>query len=283
MGKIVLAAKITHVPTMLLSERPGRLEGKRAQAIEGHYEIARRARAAGVDTVVVFDSHWLINAGYHINSGENFKGLYTSHEFPQFIQDMAYEYKGNNTLGNAIAEKAMAKGVHTESHNIPSLTLEYGTLVPMHFMNKEKDWKVVSVAALCTCHSHESSIKLGEAVAEAVTESDSNVMILASGSLSHKMWPNEEYAANNGTFTIASKFNEQMDLHVIDLWKEGKHKEFLRTLPEYAAKCDGEGNMHDTAMLYGAVGGKNYTGKCEQLGEYFPSSGTGQVNMIFPV
>ena len=28
---------------------------------------------------------------------------------------------------------------------------------------------------------------------------------------------------------------------------------------------------------------ENYEGKCEQIGEYFPSSGTGQVNMIFPV
>lgn len=283
MGKIVLAAKITHVPTMLLSEKPGRLEGKRKQAIDGHYEIVRRARAAGVDTVVVFDSHWLINAGYHVNAGKHFKGLYTSHEFPQFIQDMAYEYEGNHELGMAIAKKAVAKGVYTEAHDIASLTLEYGTLVPMYFMNKERDIKVVSVAALCTVHSHASSIKLGEAVAEAIAESDSNVMILASGSLSHKMWPNEEYDANNGTFTIASKFNEQMDLHVLDLWKQGRHKEFLDFLPEYAGKCDGEGNMHDTAMLYGAVGGENYKGKCEQIGEYFPSSGTGQVNVIFPV
>ncbi|MEY5039223.1 MAG: hypothetical protein RL472_2329, partial [Pseudomonadota bacterium] len=36
MGEIVLTAKVTHVPTMLLSERPGRLFGTRAQAIEGH-------------------------------------------------------------------------------------------------------------------------------------------------------------------------------------------------------------------------------------------------------
>ncbi len=283
MGKIVLAAKITHVPTMLMSEKPGRLFGCRQQAIDGHHEIVRRAREAGVDTVVVFDTHWLINAGYHINSGEYFKGIYTSHEFPQFIQNMVYEYQGNTALGDAIAKKATQKGVHTESHNIPSLTLEYGTLVPMYFMNKEKDLKVVSVAALCMVHNHDTSIKLGEAVAEAIAEGDSNVMLLASGSLSHGMWANDDYEANNGTFTISSEFNQQMDLHVIELWKQGRHKEFLKFLPEYANKCDGEGNMHDTAMLYGALGAENYTGKCEQIGEYFPSSGTGQVNMIFPV
>ena len=88
MGEIVLAAKITHVPTMLLSEQPGKLEGCRQQAIDGHKEIARRARAAGADTVVVLDTHWLVNAGYHVNAGSHFKGSFTSHEFPHFIQGM---------------------------------------------------------------------------------------------------------------------------------------------------------------------------------------------------
>ncbi|WP_438424773.1 3,4-dihydroxyphenylacetate 2,3-dioxygenase [Aquimarina macrocephali] len=283
MGRIVLAAKITHVPTMLLSERPGKLYGCRQQAIDGHKEIARRGRANKADTIIVLDTHWLVNAGYHINAGSYFKGTYTSHEFPQFIQNMDYEYCGNSDLGNAIARKAMEKGVHTESHNIESLTLEYGTLVPMHYMNPERDLKVVSIAAMCTVHSHESSRKLGEAIAEAVEESDNNVMLLASGSLSHKMWANEDYEANNGTFTISSEFNRQMDLHVLDLWKKGEHKTFLKLLPEYAERCSGEGNMHDTAMLYGAIGWDKYKNRCEQIGEYFPSSGTGQVNVVFPV
>ena len=41
--------------------------------------------------------------------------------------------------------------------------------------------------------------------------------------------------------------------------------------------------MHDTAMLYGALGWDAYTGKCEVVTDYFPSSGTGQTNVIFPV
>jgi 3,4-dihydroxyphenylacetate 2,3-dioxygenase len=41
--------------------------------------------------------------------------------------------------------------------------------------------------------------------------------------------------------------------------------------------------MHDTAMLYGALGWDAYDGKCEVVTPYFPSSGTGQTNVIFPV
>ncbi|WP_271274275.1 3,4-dihydroxyphenylacetate 2,3-dioxygenase [Aliamphritea hakodatensis] len=281
MGKIVLAAKITHVPTMLLSERPGKLEGCRQQAIDGHREIARRAREAGADTVVVIDTHWLVNAGYHVNSGEHFKGSFTSHEFPHFIQNLEYEYTGNPALGDLIAEKATEKGVFTLSHQVETLDLEYGTLVPMRYMNPEADLKVVSVAGWCTVHSLESSKLLGEAIREAIEASDSNVMLLASGSLSHRIWDNDDYEANNGTFTISKEFNRQVDLRVLDLWQQGDISTFLKMLPEYAQLCSGEGGMHDTAMLFGALGWDNYQGKGEVIGEYFPSSGTGQVNVVF--
>ena len=62
MGKLALAAKITHVPSMYLSELPGARQGTRQDAIDGHIKIGRRCRELGVDTIVVFDTHWLVNA-----------------------------------------------------------------------------------------------------------------------------------------------------------------------------------------------------------------------------
>ena len=41
MGKLALAAKITHVPSMYLSELDGPRKGTRQDAIEGHREIGR--------------------------------------------------------------------------------------------------------------------------------------------------------------------------------------------------------------------------------------------------
>ena len=80
MGKLALAAKVTHVPSMYLSEVPGERRGTRDDAIEGHREIGRRCRAAGVDTIVVFDTHWLVNADYHINCAPHWKGVYSLHQ-----------------------------------------------------------------------------------------------------------------------------------------------------------------------------------------------------------
>jgi 3,4-dihydroxyphenylacetate 2,3-dioxygenase len=54
-------------------------------------------------------------------------------------------------------------------------------------------------------------------------------------------------------------------------------------LPEYAVKGHGEGFMHDTAMVLGALGWSAYDGKAEVVTPYFGSSGTGQINVVLPV
>ena len=70
---------------------------------------------------------------------------------------------------------------------------------------------------------------------------------------------------------------------VMDMWKNGQTKAFLDLLPKYAQDCSGEGGMHDTAMLFGLLGWDKYEGCAEIMTEYFPSSGTGQCNVVFPV
>jgi len=161
MGRVALAAKITHVPSMYLSELPGPRHGTRRDAIEGHALIARRCREAGVDTLVVFDTHWLVNAGYHINCAPHFKGLYTSNELPHFIANMPFECPGNPALGQLLAQAGNAQGVETLAHDATTLGPEYGTLVPLRYMNADQHFKVVSVSALCMAHYLNDSARLG--------------------------------------------------------------------------------------------------------------------------
>lgn len=281
MGEIVLAAKVTHVPSMYLSELPGEHQGCREAAIAGHREISRRAREAGADTALVLDVHWLVNSGYHVNCSARFEGIYTSHELPHFIKDMKFAYDGNPELGRLIAEEATSRGVKTRAHEIDSLKLEYGTLVPMRYMNEDGHFKVVSVASWCAWHTQDESRRFGEAIREAIEKSDSKVMVLASGSLSHRFHDNAD--AEEGIFEISREFFRQVDLRVLDLWREGHWREFCAMLPEYAEHCYGEGGMSDTVMLLGMLGWDKYKGKAEVITDYFPSSGTGQVNAILPV
>ncbi len=282
MGKLALAAKITHVPSMYLSELEGPGKGRRQAAIDGHIEIGRRCRALGVDTIVVFDTHWLVNADYHINCAPHWSGVYTSNELPHFISNMPFALDGNPALGTLIAEVATEMGVFTRAHPATTLAPEYGTLVPMRYMNADRHFKAVSVSALCTVHYLADSARLGWAIRRAIEDRyDGTVAIFASGSLSHRF-------AQNGTADayrdkLWSPFLERLDHEVVGMWQRGEWRDFCDMLPEYAAKGHGEGFMHDTAMLLGALGWNHYDQGVEIITPYFPSSGTGQINAVFPV
>ena len=282
MGTLALAAKITHVPSMYLCEFPGPNFGKRDAAIAGHKEIDRRCRALGVDTVVVFDVHWQVNSEYHINCGPAFKGVYTSNELPHFIKNMPYDYPGNPALGHMIGDMANSMGVKSRAHSDTTLELEYGTLVPMRYMNADKHYKVICVSAWCDWHDHGESAQFGLAVRRAIEEQyEGTVAVFASGSLSHHFADNGR--APEFAFKTYNAFLEQVDHRVVELWERGEHATVIDMLPMYNEKCWGEGDMHDTAMLYGLLGGHSYSEKVEVITPYFGSSGTGQINAIFPV
>ena len=282
MGTVALAAKITHVPSMYLSELPGPRQGTRQDAVDGHHEISRRCRAAGVDTLVVFDTHWLVNASYHVNCAPHFQGTYTSNELPHFISNMPFECEGNPALGRLLAKTCNALGVDTLAHDATTLQPEYGTLVPLRYMNADRHFKVVSVSALCMAHYLHDSARLGWAMRRAVEDHyEGTVAFLASGSLSHRFAQNG--LAPQYAFKLWSPFLEQLDRRVVEMWQAGEWAAFCEMLPEYASKGHGEGFMHDTAMLLGLLGWSAYDGRAEVITPYFGASGTGQINAVFPI
>ena len=282
MGQLALAAKITHVPSMYLSELPGPRFGTRQDAIDGHREISKRCRDLGVDTLIVFDTHWLVNANYHINCAPHFKGTYTSNELPHFISNMGYEARGNPALGQLLAKVCNAFGVETLAHDNTTLAPEYGTLVPLRYMNEDQHFKVVSVSALCQAHYLNDSARLGWAMRQAVEQHyDGKVAFFASGSLSHRFAQNG--LAPEFAFKIWSSFLEKLDAQVVQMWQNAEWESFCAMLPEYASKGHGEGFMHDTAMLMGALGWSGYDAPAEIITPYFGASGTGQINAVFPV
>ena len=278
MGELVLAAKNTHVPSIWMDLTIEKYRGIRKNAIEGLQTIGRQAHERGAETFVVIDTHWIVNQGVHVNAKARHEGIFTSHELPHMLSDMAYAYNGDQELAHAIADECQIAGFRAIAHDTEHLACEYGTLLPMHLANPEADIRVLPIAANQLASIDEGR-RIGEAMAKAIEKSNRRVAVLASGSLSHQFWPNEVSA--DGLNAVNTEFNRQVDLRVLDLWQEGRTAEFLDMLPEFAVRCHGECAMIDTAMLFGLLGWKDYQGKGTVLGHYFGSSGTGQVNVLF--
>lgn len=281
MGELVLAAKITHVPSIWLSLQDGKHHGIRRSAELALRELGRRAHARGVDTFVIADTHWLNSSGFHLNAKARHEGSYASHELPHFIRDLPYSYPGDPVLAALIGEEIRAAGLKALVHDIADLGLEYGTLVPMYLMN-DAEPKIRVLPIGCNMYSTiEENLAVGEAIARAIRRADGRVGFLASGSLSHQFPTNA--LTDKFLDHISSEFNEHMDRVVLEMWSAGRIGDFLQMLPDYNARCTGEGAMADTGMLFGVLGRQDYTGRGEQLCDYFPSTGTGQVVVDFPV
>jgi len=279
MGEIVFAAKVTHVPSIWMSEMYEQHKGIRDNAINGLVELGKRANSAGVDTFAVIDTHWIVNQGFHLNAAGHHADTFTSHELPHFLEDMEYAYDGDPELGTLMADTVREADFRAMAHDTPNLKVEYGTLIPMrHMMNTGAYARVLPIAANQFASIDEGR-RMGEAMRDAIEKSDRKVGLIASGSLSHQFFPNDQSEA--GAFETNTEFNRQVDLRVLELWETGQIKEFIKMLPDYAARCAGECQMIDTAMLLGALGWNDYSGKAELLGEYFGSSGTGQANLEF--
>lgn len=250
MGQLALAAKITHVPSLYLSELPGDRQGTRQDAIDGHHEIGRRCRELGVDTIVVFDTHWLVNANYHLNCAPHWEGVYTSNELPHFISNMPFAFSGNPELGRILAQACNEQGVETLAHDATTLAPEYGTLVPMRYMNEDQHFKVVSVSAMCTSHYLNDSARLGWAMREAVEKHyDGTVAFLASGSLSHRFAQNG--LAPEFAFKIWSPFLGKLDAEVVDV-EERRVGGLLR----HAARVRGQGPRRGFHARHGDAAGR---------------------------
>lgn len=280
MGQIVQAAKITHVPTIWMSHTMGKYRGIRQSAIDGYARIRDEALAAGVETFIVFDTHWIVNQGFHLNAKPRHADTFTSHELPHMLAGLEYDYLGDTELANAIVEAFQGADVRAIAQMDEHLGLEYGTLLPMHFINEGSYARVLPVA-VNQFASIAENLEWGRLLADAIASSNRKVSVLASGSFSHAFWPNDKSVA--GINSINGEFNRQMDFRVLELWEQGRWAEFLEMLPEYAEKCAGECAMNDTALLFGALGGADYAGQITTHTPYFPSSGTGQANISFSI
>jgi 3,4-dihydroxyphenylacetate 2,3-dioxygenase len=277
-GKIALAAKVTHVTSMVLPQIPGMDCASREAALEGQREIARRARAMQVDTVVVFDSDWPGGPGYCVNGNVWLEGSGAS---AAGAGGLPYGFAGNPMLAQQIVEAAARRGVATTICEFDNLALDGGTVVPMQTMNPDQGFKVVACAAGLGRRPLEDSRAFGAAVREAIVASDSIVMVLASGSLSHRL-DDRTRAEADGADDLRA-FDRQVDLRVVDLWTRGDWPAFCTMLPAYAELCHGDGGMHDTAMLLGLLGWDEYDRSAEIVTAYFTCAGTGQLNAVLPV
>lgn len=282
MGEVVGAGLIAHAPTIMLpkEERLALNEGKEISLVPGLHRLREEVLdVLKPDTIVIFDTHWATTVEYIVTAHERRTGKYTSEELPRGMCQVPYDLKGNPSLANLIAKEVNDLGIRCSPIDDPYLPIHYPTVNLAHYLNRGEEWLSMG---MCQTAETEDNLIVGEGVGRAIEKSDQRVVLIASGSMSHRfhsLRTLEQHEASD-PIHIFSEESRQMDYERLEWFYEGAHARVIDTMPEFL-KVKPEGRFGHYLMMVAAIGGRACKAKGRRFSDYENATGTSQVHVWF--
>lgn len=282
MGEVIGAGLVAHAPTIMMSpaDRLALNEGKEISLVPGlqrlRREVLDRLRP---DTVILFDSHWFTTVEFCVAAHAARAGLFTSDELPRGMRQVPYNIRGNPALATAIAEEATLAGVRTTPIDDPYLPIHYPTVNINQYLGAGEEWITVSC---CQTADTEDFLNVGTGVARAVARSDRRVVLLASGSMSHRFWSLRELVKHEASdpVHISQPEGRAADYERLEWFAQGNHASVIDTMPQFL-KYAPEARFGHYLMMAAAIGGRDCRAPGVRYSDYENATGTSQVHVWF--
>lgn len=284
MGRIVGAAVVSHVPPLVLPESVRRElnDGEDTTLFAGLHQLrAERLDHVDVDTIVVIDTHWFSTIEFLVAAHERRSGFYTSEELPRGMASMPYDLPGDPELARAWAAQADGRDdTWITAVDDPYLPIHYPTVNLLPFLQGDERWVSASV---CQTAETDDFLLYGRLLGAAIDELDRDVVILASGGLSHRFWPLRQFRdheAADPDLHLRTPEALAADRQVVSWLLAGDHGSVIDGMDEYRQHAP-EGRFGHYLTMVGALGADGCTATGTQFGEYESVSGTGQTHIWF--
>jgi AmmeMemoRadiSam system protein A len=234
MGRVLGGYLFPHPPIIL--EEIGKGEEEKASGtIEGVKALAKDIKEKGPDTIILITPHGPLFAdAISISIEEDLYGDFSSFGYG----NLKFNYKNNLKLVNKIIHNSNKENIiiaeidenFAKDYNIEK-ELDHGTLVPLYYVDKEyTDYNLIHITYGLL--SPKDLYRFGKIINESVEDSEDNVVILASGDLSHRL-------SNKGPYPY-SPYGEEFDKRIVDILKKGEMKSIITfdlNLSEKAGEC----------------------------------------------
>jgi 3,4-dihydroxyphenylacetate 2,3-dioxygenase len=223
------------------------------------------------DLIVVNSTHFVSTFNWQALVQPEHKGHCVAEEAPDLIGGVPYHYKGDPVFARAMKDEINALGYPCVENASPHYSWDYGTWVPVHYMDPKAEIPVVSIPTVLSSDLDEC-FKVGGAIHRAAQKTGKRVLFAASSSFTHKLvrgphiWPTPERI--------------EADRKFIDLLLDGRIDEAWKSFPHYTQFVVGEMGGRVIALFLGAthaMGAKKIEGKT--FGTYGQSSGSGNHNV----
>ena len=248
MGNILGAYLLPHPPIIL--EEIGKGEEKKAKdTINGMKAVSQDIKEKSPTTIIIITPHGpLFRDSISISVEEQLRG-----DFARFGHgNLNFKFKNNLALAYKIIENSLKEGISivevdeksSKQYNIDN-SLDHGTLVPLYYVDKEyKSYNLIHITYGLL--SPDGLFSFGKIIEKTVQSSEEDVVIIASGDLSHKL-------SKDGPYEY-SPDGKVFDKKIIDIIRRGKLKElkpFDLNLVENAGEC----GLRSLMIMAGAIDG----------------------------
>ena len=221
------AFMVPHPP--LIIPEIGRGEEKKIQAtVDSYHEAGRRIAGLKPETIVLLTPHQVMYADYfHISPGKKARG-----DFGQFrAGQVRIEAEYDTEFVENLCKLAEAGGLPAGTAGERERRLDHGAMVPLYFVNQYwRDYKLVRIGL--SGLSFTAHYELGQRIRETTEVLDRNVVIIASGDLSHRLLPEGPY----GYRAEGPEYDSRI-MDVMEKGEFGRLFDFSEDFCERAAEC----------------------------------------------
>lgn len=177
------SAYIVPHPPIILSEIGQGEERKIQNTIDAYHTIAKEISKLKPETIVIISSHAPSYSDYiHISPGQYASGDFSKFHHPECR--IAVEY--DTELVDRISSIAKRNRIDAGKRGDSAPVLDHGTMIPLYFINQYyENYRVVRVSV--SGLSAETHDLLGQCISAAADDLERNIVVIASGDLSHRL------------------------------------------------------------------------------------------------
>jgi 3,4-dihydroxyphenylacetate 2,3-dioxygenase len=271
-GGILMSAIASHSPRIgIEAQAPDFLRG----VIDGEYALGRAIQALEPDLIVLQSAHWVTTFTWYVTCQARHSGVCVSDELPDLIPGQPYDRPGDPKFGAALVEAIKAKGLLAGRNETTHYKWDYGTFVPLQYLDPMQRIPVVTMGT-CILADLDECYRVGMAVRDAAINAGKRVAFVASSALSHRLvrdpasWPTSE--------------NQELDRQFVALLRDGRTAEARQFLDGFAGQAQVEMGGRNIATMLGVLDGAEANRLSGvEYGEYGPSSGAGHTNFAIRV
>ncbi len=269
---IVAAAAVPHVPTLAL---PQNTPDFQLTLVEGARALGSVLREQlKPDLFVVNSAHWICTFGWYAATQSVHEGVCVADEAPDLIPGIAYRRKGDSEFASALVDAWQAQGIPGGRNETPHYAWDYGSLVPLLYLDPDADVPVVQMSTVILA-SQAECMQAGRAVHATAKRLGRRAVYIASTAFSHDLVRGRHFKPTAERTALDHKFIDQL--------RRGAVAEAVAWFPEYSRAAVAEMNGKPLAGMLGALQALGEEGvelAGEQYGAYAQSSGSGNASVM---